>query len=366
MAVSVVKRTRRRAATPVITPITADIISIPREEETKEGENESADPQPPTDLLDPLDPPVVESIKSIIVEIPIVSTISAAVPPLIIDLTGDTTDEEEDEPPVVAYNDFISYASLSSPSVQMMSLLTTSEAPGYNFEEVWKQSLDSMLTIQGNDHTSNAPKPDEETVFHSTATRFASVLQGSFFVRPKKTYNGREIGDNHFEISSECNHQRGEFAATWEDGSLVMHPWNNNTYSQRVSINQFINNQVQSVIQPPIQPAAKPMVQSVIQPMTQPMTQPVADIWRPSVFTPTTVPTTPAARRQPPVFIPSTPMYVTPPPPTFASVINAPPPPITPMAHPVSVPIPPKPERITRPNPLLFRPNQGFPKRIVQ
>ena len=323
MAVSVVKRTRRKVTAPVITPITADIISIPKGKETKEeDEDESADPQPSRDS------PVVESITP---NLPVVST----VPPLIIDLTGDTTEEDEDmkgdEPPVVTYNDFVSNASSSSftPFHLMPLLNTIVDTPEYNFEEVWQQSFDSMLAIQTNETSiPTTPQPDEEAVFHSTANRFISMLQESFFVRPKKAFNGREIGDNHFEISSECNHQRGEFTATWEDGSLVMHPWDNNTYSHRGNINQFINNQ--------------------IQPISQPMTSitATAAIWRPSVFTPTTVPITPTVRRPtPPIFVPTTPSTEVP----MAPVV-----------------VQPKPERITRPNPLLFRANQGFPKKIVQ
>lgn len=323
MAVSVAKRTRRKVTAPVVTPVTADIISIPREEETKDGENESTDPETPVDAEPPL---TVESNPTIAPPI-------APIEPVIIDLTGDTTeDEEEDtqcEPLVIAYNDFVGNASSSfhaTPFHLMPLLTTTTETPGYNFEEVWQQSFDSMLSIQNDETpTSKKTKSDEEAVFRSTATRFANVLQGSFFVRPKKSFNGREIGDNHFEISSECNHQRGEFAATWEDGCLVMHPWDNNLYSQRGHINQFINNQTQ----------------------------------------PGTSATTATYTRRPSVFVPS----------TFASVMSAPPMVVTPVAPvvpivqvtPVSrVPIPTKPERITRPNPFLFHANQGFPKRVIQ
>ena len=87
MAVSVVKRNRRKATTaPVIPVVTTDIISIPKgESEMKTDENDLADPQPSVTNIGQLDHTVT----------PIM--LPSIVPPLVIDLTDDSTDEDNEE-----------------------------------------------------------------------------------------------------------------------------------------------------------------------------------------------------------------------------------------------------------------------------
>ena len=302
MAVSVVRRNRRKA--PTVTVIPANDISIPRGIESKEGEEEDITPDPqniPTTIIPSPGITIETHAKDsvIISEPPIQIHL-----PLVIDLTGSDTEDEMTRSPLIKcepISESISEPtseSIAEPFTETIDTEIHVGDPSYNFDEVWRKSFDTLLVIQNGTTPPQTPV-DIETIFRTTSLAFAKVLQGPFFIRQHMYSDG-------FVISRNCNYQKDEFAASWENNVLETHPWNNNCISQGYTSEQLQsktpiqeqNNTVAPVYTPtfiaeqPVIPLVQMPIQTVM-PTVAPAPTPQPKIIQKTVTPPDTRPIRP-------------------------------------------------------------------------
>jgi hypothetical protein len=86
----------------------------------------------------------------------------------------------------------------------------------------------------------------QDQAFHANTTDFFNVLKG-----PMHVY--RHVGGEQtdcFLVSRSCSSKTGEFVASWENGHLVMHPWNKGMPTQSYPVDTLTNRGAFNIMRP--------------------------------------------------------------------------------------------------------------------